>query len=139
MDILIKRYLKISLLNLLIVASIGVAIGLFVAAPALNAETTWQSANQSRNLETIKNALVPTLMNPASSLKYAQAVDIFQRNNFLDLAHQYSLKGTTYNPDYFDGWKQLYYLPNVTTAEKNEALKNMNRLDPLNPDVTQIR
>ena len=122
-----------------LVAFIGVVIGLFVAAPALNAETTWQSAQQSRNLETIKKALTPSFMNPESSLKYAQAVDLFQRNNLLDLAHEYSLKGTEYNPDYFDGWKQLYYLPNVSMAEKNEAFKNMTRLDPLNPDVTQIR
>ena len=122
-----------------LVAFIGVVVGLFVAAPALNAETTWQSAQQSRNLETIKRALTPSFMNPESSLKYAQAVDLFQRNNLLDLAHEFSLKGTTYNPDYFDGWKQLYYLPNVSVAEKNEAFKNMTRLDPLNPNVTEIR
>ena len=78
-------------------------------------------------------------MNPASSLKYAQAVDLLQRSNLLDLAHQYAVKGTAFNPDYFDGWKQLYYLPNTTTAEKNKALKNMIRLDPLNSDVTRVR
>jgi hypothetical protein len=122
-----------------LVASIGVAVGLFLAAPAINAENKWQSANQVRDLETIKRALVPTFMNPASSFKYAQAVDLFQRSNLLDLAHQYALEGTKYNPDYFDGWKQLYYLPNVTAEEKNEALKNLKRLDPLNSDVTQIR
>ena len=122
-----------------LVASIGAAIGLFLAAPAINAEYTWQSANQSRDLESIKRALVPTFMNPASSFKYALAVDLFQRSNLLDLAHQYALEGTKYNPDYFDGWKQLYYLPNVTAEEKNEALKNLKRLDPLNADVTQIR
>jgi len=123
----------------MLVASIGAALGIFIAAPALNAETTWQTANQNRNLETFKKALVPSFMNPASSLKYAQAVDIFQRSNLLDLAHHYALEATEYNPDYFDGWKQLYYLPNVTKAEKDEALRNMTRLDPLNPDVTQIR
>lgn len=122
-----------------LVAFLGVAIGLFLAAPALNAETTWQSAQHSGNLETVKRALTPTFMNPESSFKYSQAVDLFQRNNLLDLAHQYSLKATAYNPDYFDGWKQLYYLPNVTPEEKNQAFKNMTRLDPLNPDVTLIR
>ncbi len=122
-----------------LVAFIGAAIGIFVAAPALNAETTWHSANQSRNLENIKRALEPSVMNPASSFKYAQAVDLFQRSNLLDLAHTYAVIGTRFNPDYFDGWKQFYYLPNASDVEKNEALNNMKRLDPLNPDVTQIR
>ena len=122
-----------------LVASIGAAIGIFLAAPALNAETTWQSANQSRNLETLKQALVPSFMNPPSSLKYAQAVDIFQRNNLVDLAREYALVATSFNPSYFDGWKQLYYLPNATTEEKDRAFKNMTRLDPLNPDVTKNR
>ena len=122
-----------------LVASIGTAIGIFLAAPALNADTTWQSANQSRNLETLKQALVPSIMNPPSSFKYAQAVDLFQRSNLVDLAHEYALVATSFNPDYFDAWKQLYNLPNVTTEEKSEAFKNMTRLDPLNPDVTKNR
>ena len=122
-----------------LLASIGAAIGLFLAAPAINAENTWQSATQSRNLENVKKALVPTFMNPASSYKYAQAVGLLQDSNLLDLAHQYSLEATVFNPDYFDAWKQLYYLRNATDEEKNEAIMNMTRLDPLNPDVTQIR
>jgi hypothetical protein len=122
-----------------LVASIGFAVGIFIAAPAFNAETTWQSANQSHNLEKVKSALVPSFMNPASSYKYAQAVDLLQRSNLLDLAHQYALTATKFNPDNFDSWKQLFYLQNATQADKETALTNMKRLDPLNPDVTQIR
>jgi O-antigen ligase len=122
-----------------LVASIGAGAGLFLAAPAINAENTWQKATQSRNLENVKKALAPSLMNPASSFKYAQAVNLLQNSNLLDLAHQYAVKATNFNPDYFDAWRQLYYLQNVTAEEKNQALKNMKRLDPLNPDVTQIR
>ena len=122
-----------------LVAGIGAAIGLFLAAPAINSEITWQSATQSRNLDNIKKALVPSLMNPPSSFKYAQAVILLQNSNLSDLAHEYALTATRYNPDYFDAWKQLYYIQNVTTEEKAAALKNMTRLDPQNPDVTQIR
>ena len=128
-----------SLISPALVASIGAGLGLFLAAPAISSDTTWQTANQSRNLENIKHALVPTIMNPANSFKYAQAVDLLQRSNLLDLAHQYALEATNFNPDYFDAWKQLFFLPNVSTSEKQLALSNMKRLDPLNPDVTQIR
>jgi len=121
-----------------IVASLGVVAGLFFAAPALNSDMSWKSANQSRDLKKVEKTLVPTFMNPASSFKYAQAVDLLQRSNLLDLALQYSKKSVKFNPDYFDAWKQLYYLPNASSSDKNDAMKNMKRLDPLNPDVTQI-
>ncbi|CAM8620145.1 O-antigen ligase family protein [Candidatus Planktophila dulcis] len=122
-----------------LVAAVGVAIGLFVAAPAINSEITWQGATQSRNLDNIQKALIPSFMNPASSFKYAQAVNLLQNSNLSDLAHDYALTATRYNPDYFDAWKQLYYIQNVTTEEKEAALENMTRLDPQNPDVTQLR
>ena len=121
-----------------LVAVIGAAIGLFLAAPAINSETKWQSATQSRNLENIERALVPSFMNPPSSFKYAQAVNVLENSNIPDLAHKYALIATRYNPDYFDAWKQLYYIKNGTAEEKKEAFENMTRLDPKNPDVTQL-
>jgi O-antigen ligase len=121
-----------------LVAVIGAAIGLFLAAPAINSETKWQSATQSRNLENIERALVPSFMNPSSSFKYAQAVNLLENSNLPDLAHKYALIATRYNPDYFDAWKQLYYIKNGTAEEKKEALENMTRLDPKNQDVTQL-
>lgn len=122
-----------------LVATIGAVVGLFLAAPAINAENTWQKATQSRNLDNVKKALTPSFMNPESSYKYAQAVNLLQSSNLLDLAHQYAVQATKFNPDYFDGWIQLYYLQNSTAEEKKLALKNLKRLDPLNPDLTQIR
>jgi hypothetical protein len=53
----------------------------------------------------------------------------------MDQAHQIAVKAVQYNPDYFDSWKLLYFLSNSTEDEKQAALKNMKRLDPLNPDV----
>lgn len=52
-----------------------------------------------------------------------------------DLAHQYALEGVKFNPDYFDAWRVLYGTSKATQEEKDEALKNMKRLDPKNPDV----
>jgi hypothetical protein len=122
-----------------LIASIGAIFGLFIAAPAINADMTWQRANQSQNLVNFEAALKPTFMNPASSLKYAQAVDTLQRSNFVAIAHKYALIAVKFNPDFFDAWKQLYYLPTSSQMEKEEALTNMKRLDPHNPDVTQVR
>jgi hypothetical protein len=81
-------------------------------------------------------ALVDGPFNPSSSYRYAQAVSLFQNSNFPELAHKYALLAVKFNADYFEAWHQLYLLPQSTKTEKIEALSNMKRLDPKNPDVT---
>jgi hypothetical protein len=112
-------------------------MGLFLASPAISADAKWRSAGLSRNLQNLENSLVPSFMNPASSFKYLQAVDILDRSAMPDLAIRYSRIGVKFNQDYFDGWLQLYLLTNATAEDKATALANMKRLDPLNPDVTK--
>jgi hypothetical protein len=81
-------------------------------------------------------ALDSSYMNPTDRARLVQAVSLFANSNLLEQAHQVALEGTSFNPDYFDAWAQLYSLANSTEEEKKLALKNMKRLDPLNPDVT---
>lgn len=117
-------------------AGIGIVVGLFFGAPAINADSTWKKALESKDLTKVEKALNPTFMNPAGSYKYAQAVDLFVRSNLPDQAHKYASIAVKFNPDFFDAWSQLYSLSNSTQTEKLLALQNMKRLDPLNPDVT---
>ena len=81
-------------------------------------------------------ALNPGYLSPADSTRYAQAVQLLASSNLPDQARQIALKSVEFNPDYFDAWKMMYYLSNTTAEEKAKALKNMKRLDPLNPDVS---
>jgi hypothetical protein len=81
-------------------------------------------------------ALESGYLSPSDSQRYAQAVQLFASNNLPDQAYQVAIEGTKFNPDYFDAWKVLYFLSNSTEEDKAVALKNMKRLDPLNPDVT---
>jgi hypothetical protein len=74
-------------------------------------------------------------LNPSDSQRYAQAVQLFASSNLADQAREVALKGTKYNPEYFDSWRILYFLSNSTEEEKALAEKNMKRLDPRNPDV----
>ena len=37
--------------------------------------------------------------------------------------------------DAFDAWKLLYYISKSTQSDKDQALQNMKRLDPLHPNV----
>jgi O-antigen ligase len=119
-----------------LVAGIGAVIGLLIAVPPLSADTKWRSAIESKDANKVMTTLESGYMNPTDSARLVQAVSLFANSNLLDQAHQIALKGVEFNPDYFDAWAQLYQLPNSTEAEKALALKNMKRLDPLNPDVT---
>lgn len=117
-------------------AGIGAVVGLVIAAPPLSADMKWRAALTSQDASKALAALAPNYLNPSDSQRFAQAVQLFASNNLPDQARQVALQGISYNPNYFDAWKMLYFLPNATPDEKSRALANMKRLDPLNPDVT---
>ena len=70
-----------------------------------------------------------------NSFKYSSAVQLFESSKLFDLAHKYALIGVEFNPNNFDSWKVLHFITNSTAEEKANALENMKRLDPNNPNV----
>jgi O-antigen ligase len=118
-----------------LVAGLGVVVGLLIAVPPLSADSKWRSALDSKDANKVILALKSGYLSPSDSQRYAQAVQLFASSNLLDQARQLAIEGTQFNPDYFDAWRVLYFLSNSTEDEKALALKNMKRLDPLNPDV----
>lgn len=120
-----------------LIAGIGIVIGLIVASPPMSADSKWRTALKSGQAELVLKALEPDYLNPSNSQRYAQAVQLFAGSNLLNEAHQVALAGVAFNSEYFDAWRVLYFLPNSTEEEKENALSNMKRLDPLNPDVTK--
>jgi O-antigen ligase len=120
-----------------LVAGIGLVIGLIVALPPVTSDNKWWNALQSRNLEKIEASLEPGYFNPSNSQKYAQAVNLLLNNNLPDLALKYARASVAFNQEDFTAWLQLYSLPNASVEEKEQALANLKRLDPLNPDVTK--
>jgi hypothetical protein len=118
-----------------LVAGIGAVVGILIAVPPMAADTKWRSALNSKDVAQVMAALEPGYLNPSDSQRLAQAVQLLASSNLPEQAHNIAIKGITYNPEYFDAWRVLYFLPNATEAEKADALKNMKRLDPRNPDV----
>ena len=119
-----------------LVAGVGFAIGLFVALPPLNSDMKWKSALDSGDALKIMDTLESNLMVPANSNRFAEAAKLLAQNNLFDQARIAALKGIEFNEDSFDCWKILYFLSTSTPDEKELAVENMKRLDPLNPDVT---
>ena len=118
-----------------LVAGVGVIVGLLVAVPPLSADMKWRAALDSKDANKVLAALEPGYLNPSDSQRLAQAVQLFASSNLMEQARDTALKAVKFNPDYFDAWRLLYYLSNSTEAEKAQALENMKRLDPRNPDV----
>ncbi|CAN2171248.1 RfaL Lipid A core - O-antigen ligase and related enzymes [Candidatus Nanopelagicaceae bacterium] len=118
-----------------LIAGIGIVVGLIVASPPMSADTKWRTALKSGQGDIVLKALEPSYLNPSNSQRFAQGVQLFANSNLVNEARQVALAGIEFNPEYFDAWRVLYFLPNSTEEEKNEALANMKRLDPRNPDV----
>jgi tetratricopeptide (TPR) repeat protein len=118
-----------------LIGGLGMVLGVLVAIPPYNADAKWRDALASGNIEQVEAALTPTYMTPSDSNRLAQAVNILEQNKLYDQAYKYAKFATEFNPNYFDAWKMLYYISKSTEADKKEALKNLKRLDPLNPDV----
>ncbi len=122
-----------------IFAAIFGLIGLLIAIPPFSADSKWRAAQISKNLPQIEGSMLPSYFNPQNSMKYRTNILILEQSNFSELARKYALEAVKWNPDSFDLWELLYLIKNSTVEEKALALKNMKRLDPLNPDVTSTR
>ena len=130
-----RKSAKASVISPQLVAGIGVIVGLLVAVPPLSADMKWRSALDSKDANKVLAALEPGYLSPNDSQRFAQAVQLFASSNLMEQARDTALKAVEFNPDYFDAWRVLYFLSNSTDAEKAQALENMKRLDPRNPDV----
>jgi O-antigen ligase len=118
-----------------LVAGLGAVVGILIAVPPMAADTKWRSALDSNDVVKVMAALEPGYLNPSDSQRMAQAVQLLASSNLMEQAHEIAIKGITFNPEYFDAWRVLYFLANSTEAEKAQAAENMKRLDPRNPDV----
>jgi len=130
-----KRTRETGVVSAGLLGCVGVLIGAFIAWPALNADMKWSSAQTSRDLVKFEDSLRPTYMNPQNSYKYGKSIEVLEKSGLSEKARQYALDAIKFNPDSFEAWKILYLISGSTDIEKAQALQNMKRLDPLNPEI----
>ena len=119
-------------------ASAFAIIGLLIALPPLTADAQWRGAQLARTVEALQATMKPGYFNPQNSAKYMGNIRALEQAQLFDLAHTYAVQAVKWNPESFELWKLLYLVKNATQEEREIALINMKRLDPLNPDVTSI-
>jgi hypothetical protein len=79
-----------------------------------------------------------TYFSPSNSMKYLQAIQLFENSNRPEQAHQFALQAIKFNPRSFDAWQMLYKIKNSTGAERKLALQKMIHLDPRNVELRKL-
>ena len=118
-----------------LVSSLAMVVGALLAVPPLASDMKWMSAQDSRDAAKVELSLTSGYMNPGNTQKYLMAIQLFEQSNLTELSHKYALDAIEFNPNTYDAWKLLSLLQNSTNQEKQLALDNMRRLDPLNPTL----
>ena len=111
-------------------------IGLLISLPPVSGDAKLRTAQVSRNAMELEKTMVPSFFNPLNSQKFVLNIQAFEGSGLYELSHKYALNAVEWNPEAYDLWRLLYLIRNSTPAEKELAVTNMKRLDPLNPDVT---
>ena len=125
-------------LHLTMVATFGALVGIIIAIPPLIADSKWRSAQVAQSLPQTEASMVASYFNPLNTSKYLVNIQTLESSQLFDLSHKYALEALKWNADVFELWKTFYFLKNATAVEKELAVTNMKRLDPLNPDVTAL-
>jgi hypothetical protein len=110
-----------------------------ISLPPFAADAKLRSAQVARDAIKLEKSLEPGIFNPRNTQKYVLSIEIFESSGLYDYSHKYALEAVKWNPEAYDLWKLLSLIKNSTDSEKRLAIQNMNRLDPLNPDVTALR
>ncbi len=118
------------------VAGIFALLGLLLAVPPIAADSKWRSAQLTQSVQALQDSMNASYFNPHNTTKFLTNIEIFEQNNLSELAHKYTLEALAWNSESFDLWRALYLIKSSTPEEKELAVSNMRRLDPLNSEVT---
>lgn len=125
--------------QMFLIGLVGGVIGLLIALPPFTADAKWRSAQLVRTLPALEDSMQTSYFNPQNSMMYLTNIQTLEESKLFELSRKYALEAVKWNPEAFELWKVLYLIRDSTTSEKELALQNMKRLDPLNPDVTLIK
>jgi O-antigen ligase len=128
-----------SIISLNLVAGLGLIVGFLISVPPLSADMKWRDVQAGGGTALLDGALSGSYMAPRNSFRLAQAVEVLEKSNLPDLAIKYARIGVQFNPQSYNAWQMLYYATNSTMSEKNRAKSQMMRLDPLNPNIQELK
>ena len=111
---------------------IGLIVGLLVGLPPLVASSEYKTALASGNAQIVEQS---AYIWPLDPIRMGQVAGILQQNNLEQQGLKIATDAVSKFPDEFALWAILAGMPNATAEQKAEALTQMKRLDPLNPNL----
>ena len=118
-----------------LVAGVGGILGALIFVPPFNADVQWRSGMVKGDITQIRKALTSAYLTPLDSMRFIQSIQILEDNKLSDDAYKYAKDLVKFNPESFDAWRTLLTVTKSTQEEKNEAMKQMQRLDPKNKEL----
>ena len=107
-------------------------VGVLVALPPYLAETKYKSAMASGDAKIVEDA---AYLWPLDPVRMLQTAGLLYNSKLTAQALSIVVDATKEFPEYYGTWGTLYQLAEATPEQKAEALVQMKRLDPLNPNL----
>jgi O-antigen ligase len=111
---------------------VAFALGLAVGAPPYLASAKFKSALSTGNPQLVQDV---AYIWPTDPSRFAQVASILSENKLDVQALQVAADATEKFPNSYSVWNILSKLNNASGEQKDQALSQMKRLDPLNPDL----
>lgn len=107
-------------------------VGTVISAPVLLSSINYKNALESSNQERI---VASAFLKPYEETRMGEVALILNQNNLNKESLALTQKIVARYPDSFEGWRLISQLSPEGSEEKAQAIREMKRLDPLNPDI----
>ena len=107
-------------------------VGAVISAPVLLSSINYKNALESSNQGRI---VASAFLKPYEETRMGEVALILNQNNLNKESLALSQKIVARYPDSFEGWRLISQLSPEGSEEKAQAIREMKRLDPLNPDI----
>jgi O-antigen ligase len=111
---------------------IAFVLGVLVGMPPYVASAKYKSALETNDLKVIQNA---AYIWPQDYSRMVQVALTLNENKLETQGVEVALDATKKFPDNYLAWSALDAMKSATAEQKAQALKEMKRLDPLNPNL----
>ena len=118
--------------NTLIGMFVGFLVGLLVGLPPLIASSKFKSALESGSAQVVEQA---AYLWPLDPIRMGQVAAALQQNKLESNGLKIVTEAVVKFPDEYGLWAILAGMKSATAEQKAQALKQMKRLDPLNPNL----
>jgi O-antigen ligase len=109
---------------------VGLSVGLAAGAPSYVASVKYKNALETQNAGEITKG---AYLWPLEQLRMVEVAGAFNDQKLEKEALAITLDAVDRFPNSFYVWRALYYMKAATPEQKQEALMQMKKLDPLNP------